>query len=187
MGSWKFRRQPSLPASHPITSATETLQCTGHSTAALTRTHSPWVVWLLQVSGHQYINRTFFFFLSGWSFSGCMEKNHHTSSLLSKILFLKLSKSKYGTIPTVADCQILIALLPSSQKLIHCIRVFSSAVLGASPCFAALQWYLVSCQIPGGKECNQMVCYLIGTNCERLETRHRKGCSLITISKMLFK
>ena len=48
------------PASHPIASATETLGCTGHSSAALTRAHSPWVVWLLQVFGHRYINEAFF-------------------------------------------------------------------------------------------------------------------------------
>lgn len=87
-----------ISASHPITSATETLGCTGHSAAALRRTHSPWVVWLLQVFGHKYINVVLF---KAANPSRLPWKNCHTSSLLSKILFLKLSKSEYCTI---ADC-----------------------------------------------------------------------------------
>lgn len=155
-----------LPASHPITSATETLWGTGHSTVSLTRTYSLWVVWLLQVFGHKYINVAilkqliFLFFTE--------KKNHPSMVLLSeKLLFLLLlllsRKYKYWVIFRLVSHH-----LPPCSQLWHYVYIFSSAVR-ASLCPAFLQWGSVPCQFPGAKGCSQMVCYSISINGDHSE------------------
>lgn len=97
-GACKFRRQASLPASPPIASATETLGGTGPSSVALTRTHPHGWSGFYKCLGTNTLMRPF---LKAADSSVLPWKNHRTSSLLSKALFLKLSKSKYCAI---SDC-----------------------------------------------------------------------------------
>lgn len=109
-GSCKFRKQASLPASPPITSATETLGCTGHSSVALARTHPRGWSGFYKCLGTNTLMRPFF---KAADSSVLPWKNHRTSSLLSQTLFLKLSKSKYCT----PDCFRLLLMpgFPSSS------------------------------------------------------------------------
>ena len=120
-GSCKFWRQPSLPTSPPITSATETLGCTGHSTVALTRTHPHGWSGFYKCLGTNTLMRPFF---KAADSSMVPWKNHHTSSLPSKILLLKLSKSKYCRI---SDC----CWFPDS----HCPSATQSKAYALYLCF----------------------------------------------------
>lgn len=166
------------PASHPIASATETLRCTGHSSAALTRAHSPWVVWLLQVFGHRYINEAF---LSSWYFCASMEKSSHQCSAFWNTLL------KIEQIPNcrISDCWVPDSHCPSAvQSNAYALSsCFSWAVLRASPCFAALQWYLVSCRFFGWWGVQPSVLLLNGHKLWALRNQTQEGLFLTTTSK----
>ena len=120
-------------------------------------------------------------FLSSWYFCASMEKSSHQCSAFWNTLL------KIEQIPNcrISDCWVPDSHCPSAvQSNAYALSsCFGWAVLRASPCFAALQWYLVSCRFFGWWGVQPSVLQLNGPQLWALRNQTQEGLFLTTTSK----